>query len=125
MSGESHEHFIIPQKYLVGTFIALLVLTVITVAAAQIDLGYKLNLALALLIAGVKATCVFSIFMGLKWDKGYNVVVAFGSLVFIAIFVVFTIADFNTRGMLNEEDGKVFGVQSPVKAPSEHQDDHH
>ena len=51
-------HHIVPVKALIGTFIALLSLTAVTVLVTFIDLGPALNLALALLIAGIKASLV-------------------------------------------------------------------
>ena len=57
MSGNSDHNapgHIIPFSYTLGTFIALLFLTVITVGVAQFDLG-ALDMPVALLVAGVKA----------------------------------------------------------------------
>lgn len=52
------------------TIFALLIAgTVATVAVAQVDLGHGMNVVVALLIAGVKASLVAAIFMHLKWEK--------------------------------------------------------
>ena len=48
---------------------ALLVGTVVTVLVGRIDLGGSMNVIVALLIAGVKASLVASIFMHLKWER--------------------------------------------------------
>lgn len=48
---------------------ALLVGTVLTVLVARVDLGGSTNVIVALLIAGVKASLVASIFMHLKWES--------------------------------------------------------
>ena len=68
MSQNNH-HFIPPLKYYIGTFLALLVLTIVTVAVAQVDLGV-LNIPIALAIAVLKASLVLGFFMGLHWDNG-------------------------------------------------------
>lgn len=52
-----------------GTFAALVVLTGITVAAAQVDLGALWNDILAMAIASVKATLVITLFMHGKHEK--------------------------------------------------------
>lgn len=56
----------------VGTFfkilIALLFLTIITVAAAQVDLG-KWNIVGALVIASIKASLVILVFMHGKYEN--------------------------------------------------------
>lgn len=67
-------------------FAALAVGTVITVAAARVDFGGHLNVAVALLIATVKATLVAAIFMHLKWEKSMWI---WYSLALCAVFFVF------------------------------------
>jgi len=69
--SDNHEHFVIPLKYYVGTLIALLILTVVTVAVAQIDLG-AFNIYLAMFVAMIKAGFVIFFFMGVRWDEGFN-----------------------------------------------------
>jgi hypothetical protein len=48
--GHSKEDIKKHVKLYIGIFIALLVGTVLTVAAAYVDLGHKMNIALALLL---------------------------------------------------------------------------
>jgi len=52
-----------------GVFAALLVLTGVTVAVAFVDLGHGFNIALALVIATLKASLVGLFFMHLKWER--------------------------------------------------------
>ena len=48
----SHGHHIIPMKTLINTILALLVLTILTVVAAQIDVGsHALHTLIAVIIA--------------------------------------------------------------------------
>ena len=60
----SHDHVghIVPVPVLAATFGALICLTVITVAASNVNFG-PLNLWIALLIAGIKASLVVFLFM--------------------------------------------------------------
>ena len=113
-NSEHHEHFIIPLKYYVSTLIGLLILTVITVAVAQVDLGF-LNIYIAMLVAAVKASLVIMFFMGVKWEEGFNKVVLFGSLLFLFLFIAFTLFDVFTRGGIYSNEAEVFNIDSPVK----------
>ena len=87
-----HEVHVVSPQMLLGTWGALVVLTGATYAATWIDLG-NLNLALALLIATVKAVLVALFFMHLMWDKGLNRVLFLAAIVFVAIFVSITLMD--------------------------------
>jgi len=82
-----------PIKVLLGTWIALMILTVITVGATQIDLGANLNLALAMAIAVVKATLVVLYFMHLRYDRLFHSVLLIGGLLAAALFVGFALFD--------------------------------
>jgi len=72
--GHSHSHahdevgHVVPESTFVKVLIALLVLTVLTVAAAQVDLG-KWNIVGALVIASIKASLVIVIFMHGKYEN--------------------------------------------------------
>src|SRR5262249_7745103 len=62
----------IARLRLYGTILLVLLLgTAVTVAASNVDLGRPGNIALALLIASAKASCVAAFFMHLKWDRGW------------------------------------------------------
>jgi cytochrome c oxidase subunit 4 len=80
-------------KVLVGTGGTLLLLTLVTVAATRIDLGPSLNLALAMVIAVIKATLVVLFFMHLKYDKLFHTVVFVSAILAAALFVGFTLMD--------------------------------
>jgi cytochrome c oxidase subunit IV len=95
--GADHVPHVLPLKVYFGTWGTLLVLTVVTVGASYIDLGAA-NLALALLIATVKASVVALIFMHLFWDHKFHALIFMASLVFLAIFIGFTMFDTNNRG---------------------------
>ncbi len=92
----SHEHHIIPFATYLKVFVALLVLTVITVAAARVDFG-ALNAVVAFAIASVKAGLVLAIFMHLKYDDKLNRVIIGSSVFFLVILWIFCILDIFTR----------------------------
>jgi cytochrome c oxidase subunit IV len=80
-------------KVLLGTGGALLFLTLVTVAATKVDFGSNINLALAMLIAVVKATLVVLFFMHLKYDKIFHSVIFAGAILGAALFVGFALMD--------------------------------
>ena len=83
---------LLPYSTLFATGIALLFLTVITVAARYIDLG-EANIYLAIGIAVVKATLVSLFFMHLRWDRPFNLMVLVGSMLFVVLMMVFCMMD--------------------------------
>ncbi len=114
MSHNDSHHFIVPVATYVKTFAVLLCLTVLTVLVALVNFG-KVNLFIALLIAITKASLVASIFMGLKWDKGFNTLAFVGSLVFLGMFVTLTFVDIGFRGWGVPEEVGTFGTTTKVK----------
>ena len=83
---------IVPLKVLAAVFVTLLALTALTVAAASVDLG-NLNLYVALLIAGVKASLVVLYFMHLRYDRPFLLVVFIGCLGFVVLFISLVLTD--------------------------------
>jgi cytochrome c oxidase subunit IV len=81
-----------PAPILIGTFAALMVLTVLTVAVTFVDLG-NFNLFLAMVIATVKATLVALFFMHLVWDRSFCSIVFLGALVFVGLFIGVVLLD--------------------------------
>lgn len=82
-------------------FAGLVFLTGATVSLAQFDFG-KLNLVVTLVIAGTKAALVMGFFMHLAYDNKFFGVIAMTSLVFLALFILFPMADLGTRDDLDE-----------------------
>jgi len=83
---------VVPLRLLVGVLVALLVLTVVTVAVTWVDLG-PLNLVVALVIALIKASLVGLYFMHLRWDRPFNAIVLITSLALVVLFVAFALID--------------------------------
>lgn len=101
-----HEHHILSTPMALKVWGALMVLTFITVAVAQIDLGF-LNFTVALLVATIKASIVCMFFMGLKYDHKENTVIFSTSLIFLVIFMILTFGDLLTRGDVYVKDNKI------------------
>lgn len=84
-------------KSYIMVFSALAVLTVVTVAASRVDFGSG-NIAVALLIAVVKASLVVAIFMHLKWEKSayiwWSLVFCAVSFVILMVVPVLTVHDY-------------------------------
>lgn len=97
--GDSAHH-IIPLKVYYRIIVALLLMTVVTVAAAQFDFG-AMNTVIAMLIASVKAGLVLAYFMHLKYDdKIYTV--AFGTAIFfLLVMFFFSWVDLYTRFLVD------------------------
>ena len=93
--GDHNAHrvgHIVPVPLLVGVLVALLFLTVVTVAVAQIDLGF-LNIWIAMGIAVVKASLVCLFFMHLRWDRPFNSVLLLSAVFLLALFLSFCMMD--------------------------------
>jgi len=103
----SEGHHIISVKVYARTLAALLVLTVITVAASRIDLGANLNIVLAMVIATVKGTLVCCFFMGLWFDRPLNSLIFASGLIFLFCFFLLVFADIGVRGTLYEDRAEI------------------
>lgn len=101
-----HEHHILSTGMALKVWGTLMVLTFITVAVAQIDLGF-LNFTVAMLVATIKASIVCMFFMGLKYDHKENTVIFSTSLIFLLIFMILTFGDLLTRGDVYVKDNKI------------------
>ena len=91
---ESHSHGG-PKIYTANLF-ALLLLTIITVAAASFNFGAA-NVVIALAIASVKATLVALFFMHVRHSTKLTKLIVVGGLLWLAILLLMTMTDFATR----------------------------
>ena len=105
---KAHKHHIVPLKVYLAIGAALFILTGVTVGVSFIDLG-GWNVVVALLVAGVKASLVALVFMHLLYDRKIMLVVFITSILFLSIFIIFTMFDTMTRGQIYEESA------SPIK----------
>ena len=98
----SEHHHITPLKIYFRVAGILFFFTAVTVWVSYIDLGF-LNIVVALLIAGTKASIVALFFMHLLWDDKKNLTIFVMSLMFLAIFIIITMSDTEFRGAINPE----------------------
>jgi cytochrome c oxidase subunit 4 len=82
-----------------GVFVALLLLTGLTVYAARIDFG-AFTPYVSLGIAVVKGSLVLLYFMHLRHSRRVTWVFAGGAFLWLALLVVGVLADIGTRGWL-------------------------
>lgn len=81
-----------PTPLLLTILTALLFLTWLTVGVSYIDMG-DLNIVVAMGVATIKASLVGLYFMHLRWDKPFNAIILVGSLLFLGIFLGFSLLD--------------------------------
>ena len=93
---------VLPLRTYYGVFLALMVLTAITVGVAFIELG-PLNNVIMIAIAGFKATLVVLFFMHVRYDTKLIPVVIFSGLFWLLILFALTFADYASRGWLGVE----------------------
>ena len=89
-------HFIVPFTNLRNVAIALLGLTFLTVATAQMHLGWAAA-PIAFVIATIKALLVMAYFMGLKFDAKTNRLIFALGFVFLGVLYFFCVLDIFTR----------------------------
>jgi cytochrome c oxidase subunit 4 len=94
-----HVPHVLPLVVYLKTYGALLFLTVLTVVASYLDLGHTFNLICALGIATCKAVTVAAIFMHLLYDQKFFAIIISSSVIFLGIFLAFTMFDTNERGV--------------------------
>lgn len=104
-NGKDHVPHVLPLSTYLKTWGALLVLTVVTVGASYVNFGAA-NLWIALLIASAKAATVALVFMHLYWDHKFHAVIFGVSLIFLAIFIIFTLFDTQSRGRADGIEGE-------------------
>jgi cytochrome c oxidase subunit 4 len=87
---------VLPAKFYVAIFLALMVLTAITVAVAFLDLG-AMNTVVALVIAVTKMLLVVLFFMHVRYSSPLTRVVVIAGFFWLMLLLFFTLADFKTR----------------------------
>ena len=96
-AGHHEVGHVVSVKFLFATCAALLVLTVLTVAAAKFDFTKyglpEMNIVVALTIAVIKASLVCLFFMHLFWDRPINAYIIIVALAFVGIFIAFAMTD--------------------------------
>jgi cytochrome c oxidase subunit IV len=83
---------VMPLKTLIAVWVALAVLTGVTVGVTRVDLG-GLALWVAMAIATLKASLVALYFMHLRYDRPVNLIIFLGTLLFVFLFVGMALMD--------------------------------
>ena len=108
-----YKNHVTPIKVYIAVAIALLLLTGITVTASFIDFG-AFNVTIALAIASIKALLVAFFFMHLLWDNKLYLIIFAASLLFLTIFLTFTMFDTTTRDAIYIEKAKPINPESAI-----------
>ena len=94
------EHHIVSPKIYVTIFAVLMICTVLTVVAAEVDLNQYfggLNVIVALTIAVFKASLVVLFFMHGKYSPKRTQMVIIASVFWLAVMLFMTMSDYVTR----------------------------
>jgi len=83
---------VMPVRILVNIFLILVLLTIVTVGATFFPTG-NFEIGISLGIATVKASLVAAYFMHLRYDNPMNAVLFAFGLLFVALFLGFTMMD--------------------------------
>ena len=92
-------HPVVPVKIYVVVFLALIALTITTVAVSKIELG-EYNFVAAITIAVVKATLVVLFFMHVRQSTAMTKLFVVAGFFWMAILFVFTLSDYFSRNWL-------------------------
>lgn len=90
---------IVPKSVLLKVFGGLIILTILTVAAAYVPFG-PLAVPIAIGIAVTKASLVVLYFMHLKYDNPVNALTFTIGTIFVVVFIAITLLDTAFRGDL-------------------------
>ena len=104
----------VPVRIYIMIFLALLVGTALTVAAAFFDFPWQLNTIIALTIATIKATLVVLYFMHVRYSVRLVWVIVTSALFWMAILFALTFSDYNTRKYDRDRVARVYSPRTSV-----------
>jgi cytochrome c oxidase subunit IV len=96
MDEHKHEHHVPSIRSYIFVFVALLVGTALTVAAAEVDLGI-FNNVVAMGIAGAKATIVGLFFMHLRHSTKMTILTAIAGVFWLFLMIGMFMLDYGSR----------------------------
>jgi hypothetical protein len=116
----------IPKSTIVGTYIGLLILTVLMLAISRVPVDrinidwldlHAIRTTVIMFTALAMGSIIALFLMGLRYDyKLLNVTIFLSNFVFLLIFVLFTWADTSFRTVEDPVFTKPAAFDSPVKA---------
>ena len=92
-------HHVVPISTYLLVFFALMILLVLTLAAAAVDLG-PLNIVIAVSIALIKAVLIVLYFMHVKFSSRLIQIFVSSAFIWLAILFVLALSDYVSRGWL-------------------------
>lgn len=95
-AAHGHDHHIVPTQVFVLVWVALLVLTAITVSASVLFPG-KVGILVAMIVTPAKAALILMYFMHLKYEKKVFVIMFLTAMGIFAIFLGLTFFDYLFR----------------------------
>jgi cytochrome c oxidase subunit IV len=95
----AHEH-VVPKSTYYVIFIALMVLTAVTVGAAKLHFG-QLNFVIAIAIAITKASLVVLFFMHVKYSSPLVKITVGAGVFWLVILLSMIMMDYISRGWLS------------------------
>jgi cytochrome c oxidase subunit 4 len=93
---EKPEHHIVPYRTFIFVWIALIVLTAVTITVARLHLG-SLSILAAIAIATIKAGLVLWFFMHLKYEARLFKLLLLVPIVTLAVIIGLTFVDVGFR----------------------------
>ena len=109
-----HKHHVCSIGLFAKVFLALIVLTAVTVWSSRMDFG-SLNMPIAMVIASIKAALVMTFFMHLKYDTAMNQIAIISSFLFLALLFLFTLGDLTTRAKTDRLHGEKAPMSMDLK----------
>jgi cytochrome c oxidase subunit 4 len=109
-----------PVRLYVATFVALIVLLSLTIAAAFIDIGRHWNNAIGVGIPCIKATLIVLFFMHVKYQPWVTRLFAVAGFLWLGIMLTLTMSEYVTRNHPPGDSPKgepVFVSSSPYPGP--------
>jgi cytochrome c oxidase subunit 4 len=90
-------HQVVSVKTYAAVFIALIALTITTVAVSKLELG-EYNFVVAMTIAVIKGTLVVAFFMDVRRASSMTKLFVAAGFFWMAILLVFVLSDYFSRG---------------------------
>jgi cytochrome c oxidase subunit 4 len=90
-------HQVVSVKTYAAVFLALLALTITTVAVSKLELG-EYNFVVAMTIAVIKGTLVVAFFMDVRRASSMTKLFVAAGFFWMAILLVFVLSDYFSRG---------------------------
>ena len=109
-------HEPLPVQTYVAVYVALLILTVATVAVSEMGLPMHLSIFWAVVVASTKATLVVAWFMHMKGGPAMNKVSLGAGMFFMAAFFTLTMMDLGSRDLYFEEGSPTAIAKEAVEA---------